>query len=213
VDRALRKKWDSFVLWTLLAVTFHPYAVMYLVVPFMMYRPWSGKTYVSLTTFALAGMLLESMLGTIVDITSMFGEGYNVSEFSGEGVNPFRLAVVAVPLVLSFVASPQIAAMDEKQERQYFLFVNLAILNAEIMFVALFGTANYFARLANYFALFQALSIPWLFQFFETKSRRLLTIMAVAGYSLFFLYENAINRSFNADYDSISLIEYLRSLS
>lgn len=212
VDRALEKKWIPFMLWIAVATTFHPYSVMYLTVPFLIFRPWSAKTYLTLAVFGLAGILLESLLGTIVDITSMFGEGYDISSFSGEGVNPFRLAVAAVPLVISFMARHHIAQMDEKQERMYFLFVNLAILNAEIMFVGLFGTANYFARLANYFAMFQTLAIPWLFQFFNTKSRRILSVTAVICYFLFFYYENSILRGFNANYDSIPLMQYLRSL-
>lgn len=212
VDCALRKKWIPFTLWVLLAVTFHPYSIMYLAVPYLMCRPWSGRTYLTMLVFGLVGILLESMLGTIVDITSMFGEGYDIESFNGEGVNPFRLAVVAVPLLLSFMARHHIAQMDPEREKSYFLFVNLAILNAEIMFVALFGTANYFARLANYFVVFQALSLPWLLQFFEKKSRQMLTTFAVVGYSLFFYYENAINRSFNADYDHIPLVEYLQSI-
>lgn len=212
VDQAIQKHYVRFMLWVLVATLFHPYALMYLVVPFMMFRPWSIKTYLLLVVFGLAGVLLEALLGTIVDVTSMFGEGYDVDILSGEGVNPFRLAVCAVPLMISFVTRYRIAYMDEEQEREYFLFTNMSMLNAEIMFVALFGTANYFARLANYFLIFQTLSIPWLFQFFEKKSRQLLVCVAVVCYCIYCVYENAIDKNFNADYDSISLMEYLLSL-
>lgn len=212
IDQALKKHYVRFVFWVLVAITFHPYAVMFFVVPFLVFRPWSAKTYLSLAIFGLAGILLESLLGTIVDVTSMFGEGYDIEEFAGEGVNPFRLAVSAVPLILSWIARHRIAQMDEQQEREYYLFTNLSILNAEIMFVALFGTANYFARLANYFLIFQALSIPWMFQFFEKKSRQLLVCLAVLCYCLFFIYENGINRNFDAECNSITLVDYLLSL-
>lgn len=209
VDRALKKKWVPFVLWILLASTFHPYSLMYLVVPYLICKPWCKRTYWTVLVFALAGILLEILLGTLLDITSMLGEEYDASSFVGEGVNPFRLIVVSVPLIISFLARNYIAKMDEKQETAYFLFVNLAILNAEIMFVALFGTANYFARLANYFAVFQALSIPWLLRFFDKKSRSILTVIAVFSYLFFFYYENALNFNFSRDFDRITLIEYL----
>lgn len=212
IDQLFKKRYVVFLFWVLVATIFHPYAIMYLLAPFLMFRPWSIRTYLSLVVFGLAGILLQSLLGAIVDVTSMFGEGYDVDSFSGEGVNPFRLAVCAVPLIISFIARHRIAQMDEKQERTFYLFTNLTILNAEIMFVALFGTANYFARLANYFLVFQALSLPWLFQFFDKKSRQLLVCMAVVCFSLLFYYANAINQNFNADYDSISLIDYLLSL-
>ena len=212
VDQALKKHYVRYVLWIFVAVLFHPYAIMYLMVPFLLFRPWSVKTYVSLVVFGIAGLLLESLLGVVIDITTMFGEGYDVQEFSGEGVNPFRLIVCAVPLIISFVARRNIAQMDGKQQRAYYMFTNLSILNAEIMFVALFGTANYFARLANYFLIFQVLSIPWLFQFFEKKSRHLMMAVSVVCYCTFFVYENGINMSFDADYDSISAVDYVLSL-
>lgn len=212
IDQFLKKRHIVFLFLVLIATTFHPYAIMFLVVPFLMFRPWSIRTYLSLVVFGLAGVLLQSLLGTIVDVTSMFGEGYDIDSFSGEGVNPFRLAVCAVPLIISFIARHRIAQMDEEKERTYFLFTNLTILNAEIMFVALFGSANYFARLANYFLIFQALSLPWLLQFFEKKSRLLLLCMAVICFFLFFYYANAINQRFDDFYDSIPLMEYLLSL-
>ena len=216
VDQLLDKRSDNpyfyFVLWIAIGSFYHPYALMFLAVPFMMFKPWSKETYQTLVVFGVAGLLLQVLMGTIVDVTTMLGEEFDVNEFSGAGVNPFRLAVCAVPALLSFVARKHLAQMDEKKERIFYLFTNLSILNAEIMFVALFGTANYFARLANYFLIFQALSIPWLFQFFEKRSRKLLTFSAVLCYCIFMIYEDGFNRSFDADYRSISLLEYLSSL-
>ena len=211
-DCALRKKWVPFVLWVALATLFHPYSFMYLPVPLLTFCPWTRWTYLTLLVFALAGVLLQSLLGSIINITTMMGEEYSAESFSGEGVNPFRLAVCAVPLLISFIAQKHIAFMDKEKEKPYYLFLNLSILNAEIMFVALFGTANYFARLANYFLIFQTLSIPWLLQFFDKKSRQLLTVAAVVCYCLYFYYANAINQPFNAEYDSVTIWEYLRSL-
>ena len=215
VDQLLDKRTDNpyfyFILWVVIASSFHPYALMFLAVPFLMFRPWSKETYQTLLLFCVIGLLLQFLLEMIVDVTTMMGEEFSVESFSGEGVNPFRLAVCAVPVLLSFAARKHIAQMDEKRERVFFVFTNLSILNAEIMFVALFGTANYFARLANYFLIFQALSIPWLFQFFEKRSRKLLTVTAVICYCVYFVYENAIDKIFDADYASISLLEYLRS--
>ena len=42
------------------------------------------------------------------------------------------------------------------------------------MFIALFGTANYFARLANYFLIFQTLALPWMLSYFDYKSKKTL---------------------------------------
>lgn len=208
-DRVVRKKYISFVCWVLIASLYHPYALMYLITPFLTFRPWSFGTVVMLLAFAIAGFSVESLIGTIIDVTDMLGEGFDAESFSGEGVNPFRLAVTAVPVLVSFITRPVI---QKEKDRVQNLMLNLTMLNAEIMFVALFGTANYFARLANYFLPFQAISIPWLLTHFETKSRRVITSLAVIGYTGFLIYSQVIHESFDYHYYSTTLWKYLASL-
>lgn len=208
-DRAIRGKYISFVLWVLTASLFHPYSLMYLLVPFLMFRPWSMKTVIMFAAFALAGVFLQNLLGSIVDITDLIGESFKTENLIGEGVNPFRLAMIAVPVLLSFITR---SVIRQENDRVQNLMLNLTMLNAEIMFVALFGTAIYFTRLANYFIIFQAISIPWLFTHFERKSKIFITTMAVICYGLFFVYSQAIHETFDAHYYSISVWEYLASL-
>lgn len=209
MSRALDRKWISFVVLVLLAATFHPYALMFLVVPFMTYRPWSGRTYLSLAVFGAAGVLLENLLGTMVDVTTMMGETFDVEDFSGEGVNLFRLLVCLVPLAISFIVQKYAFRKSSKAEN---LMVNLSMLNAEIMFIGLFGTANYFGRLANYFLIAQTVALPWLLQKFEKRSVKLITFAAIACYLAYFYYANAINQPFVQGFRRISLSEYLSSL-
>ena len=208
-DRALNKKYGSFVFYILVACTFHPYALMYLIVPFMTFCPWSGSTVVVLLIFAALGMCLQALMGTIVNVTDMLGEEYTKESFTQDGVNPLRLAAVSVPIFISMLERKQIASCEDKTQ---YLILNMTMLNAEIMFVGLFGTANYFARLANYFLPFQALSIPWLLTHFNQMSRRLVIFIAIICYGMFFYYSNAINQIFDFGYDSVTLLEYLDSL-
>ena len=208
-DRAINKKYIMFVVYVLLGSLFHPYALMYLIVPFLFFRPWSKATLFMIAIFAAVGFGMESLIGTILNVTDMLGENYNATSFIGEGVNPFRLLVVSVPAVLAFLVKDQIG---EKEEKDQYLLVNLAMLNAEIMFVALFGTANYFARLANYFIPFQALAIPWLLKFFDRRGRKSMMFLTVLGYSLYFIYSQAIHESFDSCYYGITLWDYLSEL-
>lgn len=73
---------------------------------------------------------------------------------SAEKELTFRLLVTLVPLVMSFILRKQINDPYYEYDRQDNICLNLSFLNGEIMFIALFGTANYFARLANYFYIF-----------------------------------------------------------
>ena len=153
-----------------------------------------------------AGFLLRPLLGMIVNITTRLGEEYTISEFTGEGVNIFRVLVCNVPLVLSCIYRKKLFADSSETEN---LMVNLTMLNGAIMFVGLFGTANYFARLANYFLIFQSLSLPWMLKKIGGRDRRMLTILMLLGFAAYFYYANVINQPFDQDFARLSLAEYL----
>ena len=209
-DCAIRKRWIPFVIWILIAMLFHPYSMLFLVIPLLMFTPWGVRTYGMLAVAVLVGISLESLLGTLIDITTMLGEEYEVSSFSGEGVNILRLAVIWAPVVLSFICQKQ---LRQENNRVGNLMVNLTMLNAAIMFIARFGTANYFARLANYFLIFQVLAVPLLLRYFTKQSKDILTAVVVVCYSAYFIYGNVIlYGGFDAGYDAIDLNEYLRQL-
>lgn len=209
-DCVMRKKWIPFVIWVLLGATFHPYALMYLIVPFLMFAPWTQKTYIMLGGFAVIGVGLQSFMGTIVDITAMLGEEYTAASFSGDGVSIFRVAVVWVPVLMSFLAREFLKESNVESDNA---IINLTMLNAEIMFIALFGTANYFARLANYFLIFQSIALPKLFKYYTKTGERLLTIGAMIGYLAYFMYaEGILYGGFDILFSRMTVVEYLRSL-
>lgn len=207
-DKAIQKKWIPFIIWILIAATFHPYSIMYLIVPLMSFKPWTKYTYWLLAICGAIGVGLQSLMGSILDITSMMGKEYSEASFSGEGVNIFRLAVVWVPVILSFMARK---CINDEENTASNVIMNLSMVNAAIMFIALFGTANYFARLANYFLVFQTISLPWLFKYFNRGSKTLLTLGAVIGYLGYFYYANGIQfGGFDNVYKGIHLFDYIK---
>lgn len=203
---ALKKKWLLFAAGILIAALIHPYSLMYLAVPFMTFKPWTKITYWMLAAFIAAGFLLRPLLGTMVNITTLLGEEYTVSSFTGDGVNMFRVLVCNVPMVLSFLYRKKLFADSSEAEN---LAMNLTMLNGAIMFDGLFGTANYFARLANYFLIFQSLSLPWMLKKIGGRDRRMLTILMVLGFAAYFYYANMIAIPFDSDFARLSLAEYL----
>ena len=156
-----------------------------------------------------AGFLLRPLLGMVVNITTRLGEEYTISEFTGEGVNIFRVLVCNVPLVLSYIYRKKLFADSSETEN---LMVNLTMLNGAIMFVGLFGTANYFARLANYFLIFQSLALPWILKKIGGRDGKMLTILMVLGFIAYFYYANVIAIPFDQDFARLSLSEYLAQL-
>lgn len=205
----LKKRQILFVCTLLLAASFHPYVLMYALVPFLTFRPWSGKTYIMLAVFLAAGVALESMLGVIVDVTTMIGDSYAEEDFIGSGINIFRVLVANVVLVLTFLYRKQLFRSSTRAEN---LMVNLAMLNGAIMFVGLFGTAIYFSRMASYFTFAQCLALPWVLSKLPSGRKTFYTLGMVAGYMGFFVYANMISQSFTYNFSRMSLLEYVGQL-
>lgn len=208
VMAALDKKWVRYILLIGLAVLFHPYAIVYLLVPLLMFRPWTSRTYIYIILFMAVGFGLESLLGTILDVTDMLGATYDETSFVGEGVNIFRVLVSFVPLVLSI---PYKTMLFRDSHRTENLMFNLAMIHALLMFVGLFGTANYFARLANYFLPAVVVVLPWMLNKLYYRHRAFLKSACVCGYLGYFYYENAVKQNFDAHLSQVNLWDYIVS--
>lgn len=211
VDKAINKKWFWFIFWILIAESFHSFSIMYLIVPLLMFVPWSDKRTIAwIAIFFAAGIFLRPLLGSLLESTESLGKGYTVEEFSGDGVNPFRLLVSLVPLVLSFILRKQINDPYNEVNRAEGLCMNLAFLNGEIMFVALFGTANYFARLANYFYIFPVIALPRLFNMVKPKWRIPMKVAVLGCYAYYMYYDNMYSGwdIFDNEYSRILLNEF-----
>ena len=206
---AIEKKWILYAIWMFIACMFHPYAIIYLVVPLLMFKPWTKKTAFFVAIMVCAGIFMGPLIQTVLDVTSLMGADYSEDAFSGAGVNIFRVIVSFVPMIFATVYGKDLFKESTRADN---LIFNLAMMNALIMFVGLFGTANYFARLANYFLPAQVIVVPWILKRLKKKDRKWLTIACVVGYTGYFIYEHAIIRPFDTGYSQISLFEYLKQL-
>ena len=209
VNCYLDRKYLFYFLLVGVATLLHPYAIVYLLVPLLDFKPWSGKTLIYVVVFTAAGFFLESLLGTVLEITDMIGAKYDESSFTGEGVNFFRVIVSLVPMIIGLLYGRSIFENTSRTEN---LMFNMAMLNGLIMFVGLFGTANYFARLANYFLPAQVITLPWLMYRIHPKDRKWMIPLCIVGYLGYFYYENAIIRPFDSNYAHASFWDYIRTL-
>lgn len=212
IPYALDRKWVRFVLLVVIGMLFHPYAAMFLIVPFMFFRPWSKWSYILLIFIIVGGFLFQPLLGTVIDITSAIGEEYTESTFSGKGIGYLRFAVCWVPVLLSFVYRKILFANSSKEEN---LFVNLSMVYSGIIFVGLFGTALYFGRLSNYFSMMPVISLPWMLTKIKKVAPtdgRLLIFFAVICYFVFFYFSYTVENHFATAYEALSLSGFLKIL-
>lgn len=203
---ALKRKWFPFVVLICIASTFHTYVILYALVPFLTFKPWTKPTYVMLISFIIIGFMLESLFGTIIDITSMLGDTYIEAKLIGEGINIFRVIVANAPTILSFLYRKELFRDSNKTEN---VIVNLSMLNGAIMFVGQFGKAIYFSRLASYFTIMQCVALPWIIYKLPIDRRKLYYPAMVIGYFGFFAYANILGHFFENNFSRITLIQYL----
>lgn len=212
IPYALDKKWGRFVLLVVVGMLFHPYAAMFLIVPFMTFRPWSRGTYFLLISIIAGGFLFQPLLGTVIDITTALGEEYTESTFTGQGIGFLRIAVCWVPVALSFVYRKTLFVNSSKEEN---LFINLSMVYAGIIFVGLFGTALYFGRLSNYFSMMPVIALPWMLIKIKRAAPtdgQLLIFFAVICYFVFFYFSNTVENQFATGYEALSLSRFLKIL-
>lgn len=206
ITLAIKGKWIPACALLLLAACFHPYVLIYAIVPLLFFKPWSKWTLVMIAAFLVVGFTLEDSLDTIVDITALVGGDYTEKELMGEGINVFRILVANVPLALSFYYRDYVHSSTTRLEN---LFINLAMINGAIMFVGFFGSSIAFSRLASYFTVFQCIALPILVSKIPKRDRAIITTAMIVGYAGFFAYAT---RDFDSGFGRITLWQYLQSL-
>lgn len=205
---ALERKWIRYFLFVFIAMTFHVYSAVYLLVPLLMFKPWTKNTAIMLGMTIVIAFSLQYLFGTINEITSSIGETYSSTEFSGDGVNVFRVLVCNMPLFLALVYHRELFTECTQQEA---LMFNLSMINGCIMFIGLFGTANYFARLANYFVATQVITLPWICAKIPERDRKIIKICMIVGYLIYFYYStNVVYGKFTNGFRRITVAEYLK---
>lgn len=209
VESYLQDKKLGYIAWIVVAMLFHPYSFLFFAIFLLDFEPWSGRTAIFLLLSVGLALCLRPLMSIIVGVAAMIGEEYTMDTFTGGGVNGLRVLVVWAPLLLSYLTKNGLTAHPSRETN---LFFNLSLLNAAIMFIGLFGTANYFARLANYFLIFQVLLIPEVLRNFNASSRKLILGIMTVAYLVFFWYSNIIYGGFDFMYSRITLGEFFEQL-
>ena len=211
IPYAEEKKYGRFYLLVLIAILFHTHAFMFAIVPFLFEKPWGKITWglFVLTLFAMA--TYDITFGAFMNYAQSIGAMAAESEiFDGHQINFLRVLVYWVPAILALVFRRRLFDHSSRSEN---LFVNMSIVSAFILTIGLVEGANLYARMAAYFEIATALALPWMIKkLFTKQSAQFVTVIAVALYFVYFLYEFGVSKNFGADYSAISLWQFIQSL-
>ena len=180
------KKFFQYLIVILLLSTIHSSALM--LIPFYFItkiRPWTMGTW-----FMIAGGLT---FGYFFDrfrpMVEMFLENTEYENYievlsSGTGSNLYRLAIAAVPVVLSLIGRRYLWEADNTVIN---ICVNMSIINFILYFIATFTSGLAVGRMTTFFDIFNILLLPWLLKnLFTRQSYRVLACLCIALYIVYF---------------------------
>ncbi|NLB36202.1 MAG: EpsG family protein [Clostridiales bacterium] len=179
--------WYKFILIALIAYLFHSSAIIMIPLFFITRRKaWTPLTFIILTAsvffFMMFQDLLPSFLGFIEDSTyDRYVENKWFTSGQEGGSSIERVFVMAVPVVLSYMARHRLALLGRKGD----ILVNLAVVNFAISIISLNNWI--FTRFSIYLGTYLIILIAWVVtQGFNNKSARYFYIMCIALYCFYF---------------------------
>ncbi len=180
IDNMLKKRYGRFVFWVIMATTFHPYIVCLFVLPLLKEGVWNRKTILVI----LVIMLCVGNLEVLLRVASYIGKDYSIDEMTDGTINPLRVLVEMIPVLFAFVSRKKIRRYNSKLLN---LGVNMMIINGFMLFMGLFISPIYCGRIATYFNLFVAVTIPWMLNvIYQNSEHRRQNIMIY--YCFFIVY-------------------------
>lgn len=207
---AIDKKYVRFYLLVIVAILFHTHAFMFAIVPLLLDKPWGKVTWMLLGATVFAMLTYDMTLGAFMEYAQSIGALVAENEvFDDHQINILRVLVYWIPAILALVFYRRLFHDSTRTEN---LFVNMSIVSAFILTIGLVQGANLYARMAGYFEIATAISLPWMVKkLFTKQSAQFVTVIAVILYFGYFYYEFAITKDFENNYSAISLWQFITS--
>lgn len=208
---AIDKKYVRFFVLVFLAMMFHTHAFMFLLVPFLFSKPWGIKTWILLAAVLFGMATYDTTFGAFMRIgVSM---GVNIVDwelFDGHQINVIRILVYSIPAVLALIFRKRLFFNSTRTEN---LFANMSIVTVFILSLGMVQGANLFARMASYFEVYIAISLPWMInKLFTKQSAKLVTGIAYVLFFGYFCYEFGVSKSFESQYRAITLWQFIAQM-
>ena len=208
VEALIKNKKLIFVLLVLVAMMFHTYAIIAIILIFFTNKPWTFVTYFSITLITLALLTFESTITGLLSYADDVGKSYTAdSVLADPGINPFRLAIFAIPPIISFALQEFV---QEEYNRKTSIFMNMSILTCLIMCMGIGSSANLFARCSFYFEVGTMIAFPWfLNQVFDKSTERFISTVVSMFYVVFFIISNL---NFGSEYRALTLVQFIKDV-
>lgn len=211
IPYAEEKKYVRFYILVAIAILFHTHAFMFAILPLLFGKPWGPVSWGLLLAALFAMLTYDVTLGAFMEFAQSIGALVDEWElFDGHQINILRVIVYWVPTLLALVYRKRLFTESNRYEN---LFTNMTIVSSLILMMGLVQGANLFARMAGYFEIATAISLPWMIRkLLAKRSEQFITVCAVLLYFGYFLFEFGVSKNFDGEYRAITLWQFLISL-
>lgn len=191
-----KKKYFKYYIWCVLALGFHTYSILFLLLPILGQELFNKRTIIFCIVIVGVGILLSFFSGIIKILIDFLGKEVSEEAIKTGSVNIFRAVVFIVPVVLAILGRKRLVGISVPEK----ILIKIGLLSSIFMVLALFGNPILFGRIPQYFLIGAVTSIPLLISKAFTKAEKnKVIIVAMLCYILYGLYALYVDGAFTRD--------------
>ena len=187
----LKKKWIPTLAIILLASTIHQSALLMIPIVIIAQGKAWNKRSITFWVAALIAIVFVNQFTNILDSMMQETQYANMvsdwNEWGDDGTNALRVLVYSIPTILSLIGLKYIQAEDDPVIN---FCTNMSIISTGIYIISMFTSGIFIGRLPIYASLYNYILLPWeIDHMFTKESKRLIMIVMVAAYLVFYWYQ------------------------
>lgn len=203
------RRWMKMIIFLILSMTIHPYTICLCSLIFLKNQVWDRKTLAIIALGIFLFMNLDIVFGTL----AVIGKDYSGEDLYTYTINPIRVVVEALPVLISWRYRKEINREDDPW---LILGCNFQTVSFFFIAISLFINPIYPGRMATYFTIISMISIPKMLRvaFGNGSNGRVLTIGYYAFQFAYYVMDLTKIGSISIFYDQFRHVslEYLFSV-
>lgn len=190
----IKKQYMKVSLFILLASTIHVTALFMFPVVFIVQGEAGNKKTMFFIGMAIIAMFVLSKNPALMDMflgeTEFAGAVTTMQNMGDDGVNPLRVLVSAVPVLLILV---QRNHLHQEENSLVHICANMSIITLGLNLIAMVTSGILLGRMAIYTNLYSFIIMPYLIRnAFTRESQRLVNILMIVFYFIFYCFEMGV---------------------
>lgn len=190
----IKKKFVPLIGVILLASTIHTSALIMIPIVFIVQgEAWNKKTMLFIFGAIVMTYLFSrytGLLDTMLSGTEYSGMMSYSASLGDDGVNPLRVLVYCVPVMLAFIGKN---VLREEDDPIINLCVNMAIITLGLYLMAMVTSGIMIGRLPIYTSIYTFILLPNIIRkIFAEQTAKLVIVVMVLLFFVYYLYENGI---------------------